>query len=171
MDLCWILGLPIFSRSVHSILLCISFLYLPLHSRFTVSIFLSLLHPGLHSWSNAGYCSSAFRNYLWSTCLGSASNTILCATVFVSTPPHLSCAPPPSLCSLGSGHDWGERARPPGGRATDCHVLRPSAPAHELTDWPVGAGSSGPPGLLQRTQRNAVLLSGGRVLKLAREIT
>lgn len=32
---------------------------------------------------------------------------LLCATVFVSTPPNLSCFSPPPLilCSLGSGHD------------------------------------------------------------------
>lgn len=83
----------------------------------------------------------------------------------------LSLSSLPSLFLLGSGHDRGERAGPPGDRATDCHVLWPPAPAHEPTEWPVGAGSSGPQGLLQRAQRNPVLLSGGRVLTLVREIT
>lgn len=60
------LGYSVKARSLQSVRLCISFRFLPLHSHFSLSIFLSLslLHPGLHSWSNVGYCLSAFRNYL-----------------------------------------------------------------------------------------------------------
>ena len=65
--------------------------------------------------------------------------------------------------AAGSLHDRGRRTRSPVGWATDRHVLWPSVAPHESPDWPVGAGSSGPPGLLQRPPWNSVLLSGGRV--------
>lgn len=48
----------------------------------------------------------------------------------------LSFLPP---YSPGSCYGRGERAWPPACRATDCHVLWPTAPTHELTDRQVGA--------------------------------
>lgn len=100
----------------------------------------------------------------------SIEHNISCHCVCIDSSSPLFSLPHPSFCSLGSGLGRGERAKPPGGRAADCHVLWPSAPTHERTDWPVGAGSSGPPRLLQRAQWNPVLLSGGMVLNLSREI-
>lgn len=66
----------------------------------------------------------------------------------------------------GSGYDWGEwtSRRPPGGRATDCNVLWPSASTHEHCDRSMGAGPTGPTGLLHPAQQDPILLSRGTVM-------